>query len=257
MKFNYTIIVIIFFFSTTIRASEVVAKDNSITTISSTFLDKPYQLDPLGEENAELDNDPLIRFDVFDCQTFVETVLAIKMSSQTNEWKSNLIKIRYKNNVISFLKRNHFIELDWLNNNVFFKNITEEIFTTNSLSTFKTTISLNNFFKYHNIYEKLPQKEIDVSLKSVPLSVLLKNDIINQIPNESIILIAHKNYYNKKFKSSFLISHMGFLIFKNNKPYLRHAARKDKVKDSPFKEYLLKNFGTSKYSGIVVLKFNK
>ena len=78
-------------------------------SVGEKYLGISYCLDPLGEEKLP-DIDPLIRFDAFDCVTFVETVLA-----DGNEDK--LTKIRYKNAQVSFFNRNHFIESDWLKNN--------------------------------------------------------------------------------------------------------------------------------------------
>ncbi|MCB9741246.1 MAG: DUF1460 domain-containing protein [Alphaproteobacteria bacterium] len=43
--------------------------------ISEPWLGLPYQLGPLGEAGG-VDPDPVMRFDVFDCLTFIEEVLA-------------------------------------------------------------------------------------------------------------------------------------------------------------------------------------
>jgi hypothetical protein len=90
-----------------------------------------------------LDTDPLIRFDAFDCTTFVETVLA-------NGDIKKLNKIRYKNGQIDFINRNHFIEVDWLKNN---SDIVENV--SNSFPDYKTRtviIDKQNWFKkIHNI----------------------------------------------------------------------------------------------------------
>ena len=79
------------------------------TFTGQSFLGVPYMNSPLGE-GVMPDSDPLIRFDAFDCTTFVETVLA---GGDVNK----LNKIRYKNGNVGFLNRNHFIESDWLINN--------------------------------------------------------------------------------------------------------------------------------------------
>ena len=80
-----------------------------IRYIGEQYLGEKYVLDPLGEEKAP-DTDPLIRFDAFDCLTFVETALA-------NGDVNKLNKIRYKNGDVNFLSRNHFASIDWLENN--------------------------------------------------------------------------------------------------------------------------------------------
>ena len=73
------------------------------------FLGARYSSNPLGE-NALPDPDPLIRFDAFDCTTFVETVLADGNIKKLNQ-------IRYTNGIPDFINRNHFIETDWIKNN--------------------------------------------------------------------------------------------------------------------------------------------
>ena len=80
------------------------------------FLGARYINSPLGEGCAP-DSDPLIRFDAFDCTTFVETVMA-------NGDIETLNQIRDKDGKIGFLNRNHFIESDWLANN---KNRVENV----------------------------------------------------------------------------------------------------------------------------------
>ena len=82
---------------------------HNVHYIGEQYLGKIYIDNPLGE-NVLPDNDPLIRYDAFDCVTFIETALA-----HGNE--KRLTQIRYKNGEISFLNRNHFIETDWLQNN--------------------------------------------------------------------------------------------------------------------------------------------
>ena len=73
--------------------------------IGNAFLGAPYISDPLGE-GVVPDNDPIIRFDAFDCTTFVETSLAGGDAQKLN-------KIRYRDGVPNFINRNHFIETDW------------------------------------------------------------------------------------------------------------------------------------------------
>ena len=73
------------------------------------YLGARYEVSPLGE-CALPDDDPLIRFDAFDCTTFVETVLA-------DGCECCLTQIRYKDGKVGFLTRNHFVESDWLVDN--------------------------------------------------------------------------------------------------------------------------------------------
>ena len=77
--------------------------------VGAGYLGARYILDPLGEADG-YDSDPLVRYDAFDCTTFVETVLA-------DGDERRLSVIRYRDGVVAWENRNHFIETDWLNNN--------------------------------------------------------------------------------------------------------------------------------------------
>ena len=125
--------------------------------IGDKYVGTPYVLDPLGEEVAP-DMDPLIRFDAFDCTTFVETVLS-------NGDVNKLNKIRYKDGQISFINRNHFIESDWLPNNA---DLVENISAHFGKTAIRTvTINRSEWLKrVHNI--TAPKSITTVNLEYLP-----------------------------------------------------------------------------------------
>ena len=110
--------------------------------ISELFLGVPYKLGALGEgPDGEFDRDPLIRFDAFDCTTFVETVMALSLDSDLDAATRTLQKIRYKDGQIGYATRNHFIELDWVPNNVrsgYLRDITSDMAGRNGVKISKT-----------------------------------------------------------------------------------------------------------------------
>src|SRR5271169_5922701 len=72
-----------------------------VEAVSELFLGVPYKLGSLGEgPDGEFDRDPLIRFDAFDCTTFVETVMALSLDSDLDSAMRTLQKIRYKDGQI-------------------------------------------------------------------------------------------------------------------------------------------------------------
>ena len=121
--------------------------------IGEEYLGAPYVLDPLGEGIAP-DTDPTIRFDAFDCTTFVETALA-------NGDIDKLNKIRYKDGKIDFLNRNHFIETDWLPNNAdLVENVSAQYGDT---AIHTVTIKRSGWMKrIHNVIDKTPNKTVDL-----------------------------------------------------------------------------------------------
>ena len=57
-----------------------------LDAISRLFVGAPYQLSPLGEgASGRIDRVPLVRFDRFDCVTFVEEVMALAWSRTVND----------------------------------------------------------------------------------------------------------------------------------------------------------------------------
>jgi hypothetical protein len=84
-----------------------------ITAVSGLFLGAPYVLDALGD-GAGRDADPLARYDAFDCQTYVEEVLALALSTDAAEAGALRRAIRYGADAPAFSTRRHFTELQWL-----------------------------------------------------------------------------------------------------------------------------------------------
>ncbi len=98
----------------------------------------PYVAEPLGEgSQAFYSQKPLYRLDVFDCTTFVETILALAVTSYNEDnnvilenFQQNINAIRYKAGEVSFHTRNHFPEADWIPNNIaagFVEDISNEV----------------------------------------------------------------------------------------------------------------------------------
>ncbi|GAC1605193.1 MAG: hypothetical protein NVS4B10_18570 [Myxococcales bacterium] len=75
---------------------------------SRKLLGTPYMDQPLGEGGTGPEPQPRFRLDAVDCQTFVETVLAMANARDVREAKLILDDIRYSKQPISFANRNHF-----------------------------------------------------------------------------------------------------------------------------------------------------
>ena len=189
--------------------------------MSDEFVGVRYIDSPLGEEKIP-DIDPLIRFDAFDCTTFVETVLA-------NGDVEELNKIRYKNAKVDFLARNHFVELDWLANN---SNIVKNVSAKYAKTAIRTVkIDKKSWFKkVHNIDTDF--KTESINLEYIPYSELKK---INN-KNELIVLfVADNPKMRDKIGTDLAVLHMGFLLPNGT---LRHASsERGCVVDVDFYEY--------------------
>lgn len=209
------------------------------TTFGEQYLGKPYIFDPLGEGVAP-DTDPLIRFDAFDCTTFVETVLA-------NNDVEKLNKIRYKNGEIGFKNRNHFIESEWIPNN---SNLVENVSAKYGKTAIRT-VRINRaawMQNIHNIYDSTPIKT--VRLEYIPY----KNLKPIKVEKPLIVLFAFNGTQKiiKKAGTDLAVHHMGFLMPNG---MLRHASSsRGGVVDTNFDEYVAKRRKMPNNIGIVLLE---
>ena len=206
--------------------------------IGKQYLGVGYGLNPLGEEK-EPDKDPLIRFDAFDCTTFVETVLAEGKLKKLN-------KIRYKNGDINFIYRNHFIETDWLKNN---ENLVKNVSNLYGKTSVRhVIIDKKSWFKHvHNIDTDFQKQPVDIEY--IPYENLSEIDIQSPF----VVLFIHDgNGFFDKIGTDLAVVHMGFLLPGN---ILRHASRKyGRVMDVNFEEYINKHKKNKHNLGIALLK---
>ncbi|MCQ2562371.1 MAG: DUF1460 domain-containing protein [Alphaproteobacteria bacterium] len=212
--------------------------NNISSNIGQEYMNAIYLSNPLGEEK-EPDTDLLIRFDAFDCTTFVETVLA-------NGNKEKLTQIRYKNGNIDILNRNHFIETDWLQNN---KDIVENV----SHLYGKTAVRhIENdkkswFKKIYNIDTDFKKQITD--LEYIPYENLAKIDIKSPM----IILFVHDGagLYDK-IGTDLAVTHMGFIMPNG---ILRHASSEyGKIIDADFWKYIEKKQKNKHNIGVTLVK---
>jgi hypothetical protein len=89
---------------------------NRIEILSRHFLGHPYQIKPLigSSSTPEVFT---VSFDAFDCVTYIETILALALSSNVEEFPEWLRKIRYEKGLISWKHRNHYMT-GWIRSNL-------------------------------------------------------------------------------------------------------------------------------------------
>lgn len=101
-----------------------------LLAVSDPLLGMPYALDPLGEQGRGLDPDPLYRFEQFDCETLIETMLAMSKAEDLPSFALRMVETRYPSGHLRYEARSHLIEAQWLPSNTargFFTDITREI----------------------------------------------------------------------------------------------------------------------------------
>ncbi|NRA46124.1 MAG: DUF1460 domain-containing protein [Oligoflexales bacterium] len=236
---------------------------------SERFLGLPYLESALGEGGVEdYDDDPLYRFDSFDCTTYVETIIAMSLASDFSDFKKKINLIRYKNGEISFTKRNHFMTSDWIPNNSK-AGIIEDI--TKSIGRSKKAQAI---IRKHSWYNKLHQSQLATFLalgirlhpekSSIPYISLnnifpknrpINHALINKIPNGAIINVVRPNWnLRKSIGTNLNVSHQGIAIWKQGVLYFRHASSKHgKVIDSHFAKTFKTYLTSPTIKGINVL----
>ncbi|WP_428411298.1 N-acetylmuramoyl-L-alanine amidase-like domain-containing protein [Legionella sp.] len=245
-----------------------------IDWISKYFLGVPYVLGSLGEgPKARYDQFPQYRVDAFDCDTYVNTIVALALANSLPSFKQCMQKMRYSNGKVSYIQRTHFTGLDWNQYHQqegIFKDITQSFKNKDNESVAQmanTTIEKPNWYAYKTIetirlqnankaeqekrLEELKAKgaKLEVTSENVPylpLTALFPEQnkpdlqLFGQIPNGAIIEIVRPNWNVKdKIGTSLNISHLGFAIWKDKVVYFREASSEyGKVVDVPLINYL-------------------
>ncbi|QRV23286.1 N-acetylmuramoyl-L-alanine amidase-like domain-containing protein [Marinomonas foliarum] len=249
-------------------SASAVSNAGKVDALSVTLLGAEYIGGSVGEgEQGKYDKDPLTRFDVFDCTTYVETVLAGAISTTSDEFQSNLQSIRYRNSNVDFVSRNHFPSVDWIRNNqdklmditpdvghgqalvakamidksAWYQRLTSEVLKCDTDSSSECLTLLNQLREEGRIYSAEP-----AYIPYVPLTALFGGNtnkvdqaLLDRIPSGSVISMVRPNWDVKKYIGTNMnVSHQGLAIRKNGILFLRHASLTNKkVMDENFAEY--------------------
>ncbi|MBO4582603.1 MAG: DUF1460 domain-containing protein [Alphaproteobacteria bacterium] len=211
------------------------------TDLAAEYIGVKYVLDPLGEAHAP-DIDPLIRFDAFDCTTFVETVLADGDVQRLN-------KIRYADGVPNFTNRNHFIETDWLSNNSdIVQNVSNRYGKT---ATHTVTIDKKNWFRtVHNMDTDFSPET--VALRYIPYKYAADIKVEKPVV---VLFLRNNTKIRDKIGTDLAVRHMGFLLPNGT---LRHASRRaGAVVDEDFTKYVQRMMEKQNNLGIMILEIKK
>lgn len=245
-----------------------------INWISAQFTGVPYLLGALGEgPHARYDQFPQYRVDGFDCDTYVNTVIALALANSLPAFQQCIKQMRYNNGTVSYIQRAHFTGLDWNQHHQqegLFKDITQILKDKNNHSvaqianalidkpnwyaqkTIKTirlqnTSQMEQEKRLHEL--KTQGATLERSLEEVPyipLTTLFpeKNQpdlhLFAQIPHGAIVEIVRPNWdLRAQIGTALNISHLGFAIWKNKILYFREASSEHgKVVDVPLIDYL-------------------
>lgn len=236
---------------------EMKSVETRVVWYSSQFLreQSPYIVDPLGDGSfSGLSPGPLYRFDGFDCTTFVETVMALALSSSVEQFRHKMNQIRYRHGEVSYATRNHFPSIDWIPNNTragFVSDITNRVAAAKTRWS-QTWIEKGEWFRRKGPQFEEVGRQFKTELGRIPYiskeDLLAYPQLLERIPSGTIFHVVRPNWNLKSTIGTQLdVSHMGFLIRENGVLYMVHAsngASRDgsdeskRVKKEPLRNYV-------------------
>ena len=226
-----------------------------IVEVTDAFVGAPYQLSPLGEgPGASPDSDPLVRFDAFDCTTFVETALSLALASDLAEARRLMQLIRYRQGRVDYLARRHFPEAEWIPELIalgFLTDVTKQVGGSDVVIERKK-LNLAVWKKNRNAKtpplpdERIPNGEF--ALQVWPLKAARAGQA--RIPVGTVLHLVRFDLASVPVR----VSHQGLVIEKNGQRYLRHAADRmyHAVVDEPLDHFLarMEKYGKWPVTGV-------
>jgi hypothetical protein len=191
-----------------------------IEQLSRLFLGTPYGEFPLGEGSG-IEPQPRWRADVVDCQTYVETVLAMANARNLLDAKALLDDIRYRSPPISFATRNHFTEAQWLPSNEAKGYLQEETTRLDPRAPSATLVLRRDQWSEVKGLERLATAGIpegEFSIRYLPLAEARK--LAAQIAPGSVLLIVRAADPERVVR----VSHMALVVRTERGLVVRHAS---------------------------------
>ena len=208
--------------------------------LSEQLVGTPYAHSPLGEGEGQ-DPDPRLRLDKVDCLTFVETVMALALSSSEEDVLHVLDSIRYRARP-AYAERNHLMEAGWLPSNVakgFVRDVTAQLGGEGVLQESKV-IGPEAWTSTTARALALPAEARLTG--RFPLAVLPADQVAARAahwPSGTLLLVVREDAPWRITR----VSHLGFVVQRGGRTYLRHATRgwKDGVVDEELSHLLARH----------------
>lgn len=267
--------------------SQISSFSTRLDLISQKFLGQPYGFGgPLGEgPDGRYDQDPLYRFDVFDCTTYLETVISLAQSRNVDEFETFMNEIRYEDGEVDYLKRGHFTDLQWIPNNIqngLLTEINDQIVYPSEILVARALIDLPNWLRHIKLEEiQIPYVSLEerkqrlaelqsfaqdftiqtAEINYIPFSTLINNPtFLNRIPHAAIVNFVRPNWdLTATLGTHQNISHQAFLFRRNGVLILRHASplvNGGMVTEIPFLDYIKKYEAHPTLKGVHFMRVN-
>jgi len=242
---------------TEIQANDLFYGD-LIIAIGSSLINVPYQaatLETPGKEKL------IVNLSSFDCNTFVETVLALARCTAAgkisgSELRKNLKLFRYRQGtIIGYSSRLHYFT-DWLRDNEK-KKILKDKDVSRQLDSRRLRKKINYMTNHRELYAALKNEDefqkmlvVEKNLSRKSFYIIGKDKVSVQktkIQNGDIIAFATA-------QEGLDVAHVGFAIWQGKNLHLLHASSKEGgvvVSAKTLVAYLKQNM---KFSGIILAR---
>jgi len=208
--------------------------------LSEQLVGTPYTHSPLGEGEGQ-DPDPRLRLDRVDCLTFVETVMSLALSSSVEDVVHVLDSVRYRTRP-DYAGRNHLMEAEWLPSNAakgLIRDVTAQLGGEAALPGWKV-IGPEAWGSATARALALPPEARPAG--RFPLSILPVSEVAARAarwPSGTLLLVVREDAPWRITR----ISHLGFVVQRKGRTFLRHATRgwKDGVVDEELSHLLARH----------------
>ena len=209
-----------------------------IAALSRLFVGVPYGDLPLGDATGP-EQGPRWRTDQVDCQTYVETILAMANSRNLDEAKNVMDDIRYADGKPSFESRNHFTEAQWLPANSEKGYLQDEVPAIDGRAPAETLVLKKSSWSQVPGLKRLSAANVpDGKYKVRYLPLREMRHRLGSILPGSILMVVREYDPNRVVR----ISHMGFVIKGPAGFVVRHASsgKEHQVVDEPLAGFVEK-----------------
>ena len=222
--------------------------------ISEPWLGLPYTNGPLGEAGGK-DADPVMRYDTFDCLTFIEEILALALAPDPTSASSVGMGLRYRDGgPYTYENRRHFMLTEWIPGTIaegWTRDITPELsgaVRAHKEITAQTWSGWGRRVLFDLPDARLPTGALDYWY--LPLDA--PEEALAQIPEGSIVFTLRQPWDHLPIA----ITHVGITI-PGEVPTMRHASRMGKrvVRDDKLSWYVkhLETYSNWPAAGLIVL----
>ncbi len=209
-----------------------------VLAASALLLGTPYEKEPLGEGQPKHPN-PRLRLDRMDCQTFVETAIALGQGQTEPELRAALDDLRYGGQP-DYENRNHFMMSQWLPRNIekgYLRDLTRTLFPDAPTATKVVTVASWSTRQPKTI--QLPADKVPLGtheLAYVPIEQITAAE--SRIPTGTLLVWVRANSAHYPDR----VTHLGFLVRQGDRTFLRHESDVyHRAVDEPLAHFIARN----------------